>query len=115
MTLTDIAKVAHEINRVYCRSLGDMSQPTWEEAPEWQRTSAVDGVNFHIQNPNAGPEASHENWLKLKKSEGWKEGSVKDPARKTHPCCVPFDKLPKTQQTKDYLFIQVVDSLRSFI
>jgi hypothetical protein len=34
MTTTDIAKVCHETNRAYCETLGDNSQPPWEEAPE---------------------------------------------------------------------------------
>lgn len=32
-----VAHVAHEVNRAYCQSLGDNSQPTWEDAPHWQR------------------------------------------------------------------------------
>lgn len=38
-----IARVAHEVNKAYCEALGDMSQPVWEEAPEWQRASATSG------------------------------------------------------------------------
>jgi hypothetical protein len=115
MTVVDIARIAHEVNKAYCESIGDKSQPTWEAAPEWQRNSAIDGVHFHLQNPDAGPEASHQNWLDLKIKEGWKEGSIKDPATKTHPCCVPFNRLPKEQQTKDFLFRQVVHSLKELI
>ena len=40
MDRTEIARVAHEINRAYCASLGDTSQPAWEDAPEWQQQSA---------------------------------------------------------------------------
>ena len=44
MTKQDIAKVAHEINLAYCESIGDNSQPTWELAPDWQKSSAINGV-----------------------------------------------------------------------
>lgn len=112
MTVEQIAKVAHEVNKAYCEALGDMSQPTWGEAPEWQRSSAITGVNFHLANPDASPSASHDSWLKQKEEEGWKYGPVKDPETKEHPCYVPYDQLPVEQRAKDYLFRQVVHSLR---
>lgn len=99
-----IAKVCHEANRAYCAALGDHSQPSWDDAPDWQRKSAISGVQFHYANPNAGPEASHNNWLKDKDAEGWVYGEVKDPVAKTHPCFVPFNELPLEQQAKDYIF-----------
>jgi len=111
MQTTDIARVAHEINRAYCTALGDDSQPSWEEAPTWQRDSAIAGVEFHIINPHVGPEASHGNWMAQKLAEGWKYGPVKNPNIKEHPCLVPFDELPKEQQVKDHLFRGVVHAL----
>jgi hypothetical protein len=46
-----IAKVAHEINAAFCLAYNDNSQTSWDEAPEWQRESAINGVNFHIKKP----------------------------------------------------------------
>jgi len=115
MTVEQIAKVAHEVNRAYCEANGDTSQLIWEQAPEWQRESAVNGVKFHIDAPDAGPAGSHGNWLKEKYADGWVYGEVKDPETKTHPCLVPFDQLPAAQQTKDYLFVAVVHSLKGLI
>ena len=112
MKVEQVAKVAHEINRAYCQAIGDNSQPTWEEAPEWQKSSAINGVLFHIENPGAGPDASHNSWLKQKEDEGWKYGPVKNPETKEHPCFVPYDELPVDQKAKDYLFRQVVHSLK---
>lgn len=109
--LEQIAKIAHNVNRAYCISTGDNSQPTWEEAPEWQKSSAINGVNFHLQEDRT-PEESHESWLKQKTEEGWKYGPVKDSDKKEHPCFVPYSELPKEQQTKDYLFKAVVDSFK---
>jgi hypothetical protein len=115
MKKENIAKVAHEINKAYCESIGDMSQPTWDEAPEWQKSSAINGVQFHIDNPEASPSASHDSWLKQKTEEGWKYGEIKDADKKEHPCFVPYEKLPVTQKSKDYLFKQVIHSLKEFI
>lgn len=113
MTVEQIAEVCHETNRAYCATLGDNSQPSWAEAPEWQRTSAVNGVRFHLDNPNAKPSHSHESWLAEKEAGGWKYGPVKDPEKKEHPCFVPYEELPEEQKAKDALFIGVVHALRS--
>jgi hypothetical protein len=113
MTVEQIAQVAHEINRAYCIAIDDTSQTSWDDAPEWQKTSAVNGVNFHLENPNAGADSSHNSWMKEKVDSGWVYGEVKDAEAKTHPCIVPFESLPKEQQAKDYLFRQVVHSLKN--
>lgn len=103
-----IARVAHEINRAYCASQGDTTQPAWEEAPDWQKDSALAGVDMHLANPDATPEQSHESWLAQKTSDGWKYGEVKDAEKKEHPCFKPYAELPDAQKAKDYLFKAVV-------
>lgn len=113
MSIENVARVAHEINKAYCESIGDNSQPVWEDAPDWQKSSAIAGVKFHLENPTVGPDASHNNWLKQKEEEGWKYGPEKNPETKEHPCCVPYDELPVSQRTKDYLFKQIVHSLKN--
>ena len=113
--VTEIAKVCHEVNRAYCQAIGDNSQVPWDEAPEWQRKSAENGVHFHIDNPEAGPEHSHESWLKEKKLAGWTYGPTKNENVKAHPCMVPFSQLPQAQQAKDFIFRQIVHSLSKFM
>ena len=115
MNIVQIAELAHETNRAYCRLIGDDSQPSWQDAPEWQRNSAISGVEFHLQNPDAAPCRSHEEWLRTKKAEGWKYGPVKDPEKKEHPCCVPYDELPLEQRIKDTLFASIVSATRSLL
>ena len=106
-----IAIVCHEVNKAYCESIGDRSQRTWEQAPDWQKESARIGVKLHIENPDAGPEASHESWLAEKKAKGWTFGEEKDAEAKTHPCMVAFKDLPLAQKAKDYIFRGVVLAL----
>ena len=105
------ARVAHEANRAWCIANGDMSQPLWEDAPDWQKESAYDGVRFHMANPDAGDDASHNNWMQAKTDDGWIYGEVKDPDAKTHPCIVPFEELDSVQQTKDRLFRTIVHAV----
>jgi hypothetical protein len=109
----EVARVAHEVNRAYCQAIGDNSQPAWEDAPQWQKDSAINGVAFHIDNPGAGPDHSHAEWLKERAATGWKYGPIKNPDAKEHPCFVPFDELPTEQKAKDYLFRAVVHALSS--
>jgi hypothetical protein len=111
MKVEQIAQVAHEINKSYCEAIGDNSQTSWDDAPQWQKESAVLGVIFHMENPDAGPDASHNSWMKQKIEDGWKYGLTKDPDNKYHPCIMPFEMLPNEQKAKDYLFRQVVHSL----
>lgn len=112
MNRETIARIAHDINRAYCEAIGDTSQPTWDNAPGWQKQSALNGVDLHLANPNATPEQSHANWLKQKAAEGWSYGPVKDPERKEHPCFLPYDQLPLEQKVKDYLFRAVVHAVK---
>jgi len=110
MTYEDVARICHEANRAWCAHNGDHSQPAWEDAPEWQRESALSGVAFHQHNPEAGDSASHDNWMAEKAEAGWVYGPEKNPdaTPPTHPCMVPFDQLPPEQQFKDRLFRAIV-------
>ena len=107
-TVERAARAAHEANRVLCLALGDTSQPKWENAPDWQKQSAVKGVEMIALNPATTPEQSHEGWLAEKQATGWKYGPVKNPETKEHPCFVPYDQLPAPQRLKDEMFGLVV-------
>jgi hypothetical protein len=111
MKPVDIARICHEANRALCQAFGDNSQSKWDDAPEWQRESALSGVKFHHDNPGAGPAASHENWMREKLAAGWQYGPTKDPERKLHPCLVPFEELPAEQQAKDHVFRAIVHAV----
>lgn len=116
MNIDQIARVCHETNRAYCASIGDMSQPAFDEAPDWQRASAIRGVQFHLDAHDRGEtpkaSASHDSWLAEKRADGWTYGPVKDAETKQHPCFVPYDELSMDQRLKDYLFGAVV---RAFV
>jgi hypothetical protein len=99
--IRQIAHICHEANRAWCEENADFSQPVWSDAPIWQIDSAIAGVKFHLANPNAGDDASHNSWMAHKLADGWKWGPNKDPDLKLHPCIVPFTQLPWNQQKKD--------------
>ena len=109
-----VARVCHEANRAYCESIGDSSQKPWDGAEQWQRDSAIKGVQFQIRERKAGrvppPDAQHNAWLADKKAEGWVYGAVKNPAAKQHPCMVAYEQLPLEQRMKDHLFVAICSS-----
>jgi hypothetical protein len=115
MTIEQIARICHEANRSLSAGMGDFSQAPWDEAPEWQRTSAMNAVRFHMENPDATADASHEIWMREKLEAGWRYGKVKSAEDRTHPCLVPFDELPPEQQAKDYLIKSIVRALSRFV
>ena len=106
-----IARVCHEANRGWCEANGDFSQVPWEDAPLWQRESALAGVMVALSGTT--PQEQHQAWVEAKIDDGWIWGEVKDPELKLHPCLVPYGKLLPEQRVKDDLFIAIVDALGS--
>lgn len=113
MNSVDIARICHETNRAYCMTLGDTSQLPWDEAPQWQRESVLQGVEDILCGLSTAPAESHARWLTAKIQDGWVYGPMKDPVEKTHPCLQPYEALPPEQQKKDLLFVAVVLALKS--
>lgn len=115
ITIEQIAKVCHQTNKAYCEQLGDTTQLDWDKVPEWQRVSAIKGVEYKLNNPDAKPSDSHNSWLEEKRNTGWTYGPIKDPEKKQHPCFIPYEGLPLEQQVKDFLFIAVVNNLKPLL
>lgn len=107
--VVSIARIAHEANRAYCRALGDATRAAWEDAPDWQRDSAMSGVEAVLRG-TLSPEQCHEDWLEEKRTAGWVYGEAKDADAKTHPCMVPYADLPAAERAKDELFVAVVSA-----
>lgn len=111
MKIEEIAKVAHEINAALARAYGNNSHFTWDEAPQWMKDSAIEGVEFHMENLDAAPGYSHECWMEKAAGAGWVYGETEDQEKKQHPYLVPFEEIPEAERVKDFVFQQVVRSL----
>jgi hypothetical protein len=109
-TTAEIARVCHEANRALQHVIDEPApSPSWDDAPEWQRESAVEGVRAAFD--GATPEQLHDAWSEHKRREGWVYGPEKDAERLTHPCLVSYDELPSEQRSKDALFAAIVHAL----
>jgi cytochrome c1 len=120
LTVEDIAKACHEVNRAFCASFNDPVPPPWDEAPDWQKQSVIAGVQ-NVMDNDADKEKyvsardNHDKWMERKLRDGWTYGPIKDPEKKQHPDLLPFDSLPKEQQAKDRLFLATVRGLYHFV
>jgi len=105
-----IAQVCHEANRAFQHITRDPApSPPWEDAPEWQRKSAAEGVLAALE--GRSPEEQHQSWVTSKLADGWVYGPVKNGEAKTHPSLVPYWDLPEHEKRKDVLFLAVVAAL----
>jgi hypothetical protein len=105
-----IARICHEANRALQVATEDPApSPQWDDAPDWQRESAIAGVEEARR--GATPEQLHTAWCEHKRAEGWTYGPRKDPDVKAHPCLVPYEQLPVEQRAKDTLFHAIVGAL----
>lgn len=120
MRVEDIARVVHEANSGLQAIADEPVNPRWDEAPEWQRWSCIEGVRDALIVLNGGfmpnatphPQQHHEMWLATMRDEGWTYGPVKDGDAKTHPYLVEWEELPPEQQAKTRLFLAIVAALR---
>ena len=114
LSIEQIARVCHEAHRAYCSVADDPSQPSqlsWDNAPDWQRASVIEGVRTALDNPGTTPAEMHAPWMFKQECDGWTWGPVKDAEAKKHPCMVPYAQLPPAQMFKDVLFLAIVRAL----
>jgi len=49
---------------------------------------------------------THENWAAIRIRQGWRYGTARNDAQKTHPCLVPFEELPESEREHDRSVVQ---------
>lgn len=103
-----IARIAHEANRAYCITRGDMSKRAWQNTEPSVREGTIAGVARLRANPNLTPEELHASWCEDRINRGYRYGPTVCHRERTHPCLVPYDQLDEEQRFKDYLFRAIV-------
>ncbi|MEQ0775928.1 RyR domain-containing protein [Paraburkholderia tropica] len=107
MHVTQVARIAHEVDRAYLAQTGDSSVPAWDKAAASARQAAALTVTA-IARGNVTPEATHEAFVAEYARNGWVYGETLDHEAKTHPQLVPYEALPIEVKTRDALIVAVV-------
>ena len=110
--ILEIAELCHEANKAYCELIGDYSQVHWDKAEDYQHEGIFNSIVNRIADPKMTHKDGHKEWMKFRELDGWVYGKVKDTKKKTHPCMIPYDELPPSQQTKDYIFHSIVKAMQ---
>jgi len=106
-----IARIAHEANRVYCQMTGSKSRQKWEKLSADDHHFLADGVTWVMENLDCTPEEVHNQWVKSMLAAGWTHGGVVDRIVRTHTNLRPFDQLIEREQLKDHLYLGVVKAM----
>lgn len=106
MTVEEMAKHIYRVMRALNLEFG-VDYPEWHLATDDQKTTFIDGVQFHLDRPSIGPEETHDWWMQDKAAKGWTFGTVKDVALKQHPSMIPYKELSELERGKDVIFIEM--------
>ncbi len=107
MNVTQVARIAHEVNRAYCESVGLGKRLPWDEVSPHDRDAAVMNVTAMARGFHT-PESLHEAWCREMALNGWSHGKTYSPREKAHPMLMPYGELPIEARLCDALFLGVL-------
>lgn len=85
----------------------------WEERDEKFRKNMIKAVAKQCSNSRlTSPKKLHDAWVVAYKKMGWKYGRERNIIKKTHPDIVPFNKLGRKEQEKDWVFFMLCEITR---
>lgn len=115
LKVRDLAKICYEAVKSYAETQNDHHHRRWNNLAEEHKQTLVDGVLFHITNPEAGPEAAHLMRCSHLMEKGWRWGPVKAIEDRQSPLLVAFDNLSGVQQMKYLIFCTMAVNLARFV
>lgn len=107
----NIAKIAYEVVRSYCESVGDYTVDEWDKADKYVRDETILKVEMIIDNMAWSPEHAHEVWLDIMIDKGWIHGDVISWDAQEHPHISPYESLPQLYRITLEIFWGVVKEL----
>lgn len=107
----------NQIAEICFVAIETLQKYTGQQCSYWDESKAgyIEGVKFHLDNPNVSIDTGHKLWLIEKLKDGWTWGEKIDYNNKTHPCICMYKDLPEIERAKDSLFRAIVHSLTRFV
>ena len=94
-------------------ALRPINPEPWEKRDKKFRENMMMAVSRQCgKGRMTSPRALHDDWVRSYKEMGWKFGRVRDTKAKTHPDMVPFSKLGRKEQEKDWVFFMLCEIAR---
>ena len=108
------AKFAYEAARVEnAMAKRPINPEPWEERDEKFRKNMIMAVSRQCgKGRMASSKKLHDDWVRAYKEMGWVYGKKRDAEKKTHPDMVPFNKLGRKEQEKDWVFFMLAEITR---
>ena len=108
------AKFAYEAARVEnAMAKRPINPEPWEERDIKFRKNMIEAVAKQCgKNRLTSPKKLHDAWVVAYEKMGWKYGKKRDVKAKTHPDMVPFNKLGRKEQEKDWVFFMFCEIAR---
>jgi hypothetical protein len=108
------AKFVYEAARIEnVAALRPINPEPWEERDERFRKNMIRAVSLQCGKGRlVSPKKLHDAWVVAYEKMGWKYGPVRDVSAKTHPDMVPFNKLGRKEQEKDWVFFMLCEIAR---
>ena len=112
LTAEEIGMLLHRVTSYIPRPDGSKSNG-WEYLTYEQQSHSINAVREIYSNSEKSAEELHELWMKPLIEHGWKVGEYSS-ENKTHPCLVPFDKLPESEVVKDRIWQYLTEALKPY-
>ena len=108
------AKFAYEAARVEnAMAKRPINPEPWEKRDLKFRQNMIKAVAKQCGKGRlTSPKKLHDAWVVAYEKMGWKYGKKRDTETKTHPDMVPFNKLGRKEQEKDWVFFMLAEICR---
>jgi hypothetical protein len=85
----------------------------WEERDIKFRKNMIQAVAKQCSKERlTSPKKLHDAWVVAYEKMGWQYGEIRDTKLKLHPDMVPFNKLGRKEQEKDWVFFMLCEIAR---
>ncbi len=105
----EISRLTYEVDRAVRGQMGQTSPP-WARQEASLKTEWRSKVASLKGNEGITPQTRHDDWVKDMITAGWKQGSVVDHDKKTHPSICQYGNLPDQVHLLDELFVAAVET-----